>query len=237
MRIGGGRKRLPIVFGSLALGIIAIGVGLAAYAFGGWRDAASGASALKIEAQGLIATGHGPLDLGADRLALLVRVEDPNYWAHEGVDFTTPGAGATTITQSLSKRLAFKNFRKGLPKIRQTAFALSLETHLSKDEILALALDRASMGRGPSGGESVTGFFRASQAFFGAPPREVDDDEFVALVAVLIAPDALSLSGPSKAREERIARIKRLATSVCAPASHGDVWLVGCAAAPWYSEP
>lgn len=232
MRIGDRRKRLSIVLASLALGILAIGVGLGAYAFSGWRDAATGAAALKSEAQRLIATGHGPRDLGTDRLALLIRVEDPDYWAHDGVDFTTPGAGATTITQSLSKRLAFKNFRKGLPKIRQTAYALSLETHLSKDEILALALDRASMGRGPLGGKRVTGFFRASQAFFGAPPREVTEEEFAALVAVLIAPDALSLATPSKTRDERIRRIKRLAAGACAPASHGDVWLEGCAAAP-----
>jgi hypothetical protein len=225
-------RRHPHVLASLALGILAVGAGFGAYAFGGWRDAASDAAALKADAQRLIANGHGPGDLGAGRLALLVRVEDPNFWSHNGVDFATPGAGATTITQSLSKRLAFKDFRKGLPKIRQTAYAISLENHLSKDEILALALDRAQMGRGPAGGERVTGFFRASQAFFGAPPRMVAEDEFVALIAVLIAPDALSLAAPGKALDGRIRRIKALAEGACAPASHDDVWLEGCAATP-----
>jgi len=224
-------RKHPRARGAAILGIAALS-GLAAlgvYALGGWRDAAQDAPALTAEARSLIADGRGPNDLGVDRLAVLIRVEDPNFWSHDGVDFTTPGAGATTITQSLSKRLAFKSFRKGFPKIRQTAYAVSLENHLSKEEILALALDRASMGRGPQGGERVSGFFRASEAFFGAPPRAIAEDEFLALVAVLIAPDALSLAAPSETRDERIRRIRNLAEGACAPRNHGDVWLEGCA--------
>ncbi len=71
-------------------GLLALGV----YAFGGWRDAGLDAAALKAEARRLIAEGRGPDDLGADRLAVLILVEDPNFWSHDGVDLATPGAGA-----------------------------------------------------------------------------------------------------------------------------------------------
>lgn len=221
--------RLHLVRAALTFVAVAAFGALAAYAHGGWRDASADAVRLRAEARSIIADGRGPESLGEERLSILLLVEDPNFNNHNGVDLNTPGAGATTITQSLSKRLAFKSFRKGLPKIRQTAFALSLEHHLSKQEILALALDRAPMGPGPKGKGRVTGFHRASEVFFGAAPSSIDEFDFLALVAVLIAPDALSLAKPSVKRDERVRRIRGLVSGKCAPLSHRDVWLDGCA--------
>lgn len=74
-------------------------------------------------------------------------MEDPGFAEHDGVDFSTPGAGLTTITQSAAKRLAFETFRPGIGKIRQTGYAMGLESRLSKDQILALWLDTLEMGR------------------------------------------------------------------------------------------
>ena len=41
-------------------------------------------------------------DLTPRQLDILLKVEDPNFFNHHGVDFTTPGAGITTITQGLA---------------------------------------------------------------------------------------------------------------------------------------
>ena len=51
-------------------------------------------------------------------LDMLLRVEDPSFYTHNGMDLSTPGAGITTITQNLVKRLYFDNFKPGFAKLR-----------------------------------------------------------------------------------------------------------------------
>jgi membrane peptidoglycan carboxypeptidase len=155
-----------------------------------------------------------------------LRVQDPAFRDHSGVDFSTAGAGATTISQSVSKRLAFKHFEPGIGKIRQTGYALGLEQSLTKDQILALWLDTVEMGRGPDGW--MTGFFEASTMVFGVPPSEVTDTEFLRLVAVLIAPASFDLWQGDEKLVARTERIERMLAGECTPLGHGDVWLEGC---------
>jgi len=200
------------------------------YGAKGYRDALSDAPQLRRHADDLMARGRGGASLGADHLAILLAVEDPDFANHAGVDFSTPGAGATTITQSAAKRLAFEKFRPGIGKIRQTGYALGLESRLSKPQILALWLDTLEMGEGPDGW--MTGFHKASSAIYGRPPAALSDTEFMRLVAVLIAPASYRLGGNDPALDERAGRIVRLVAGACVPEGHGDVWLDGCRQQP-----
>ncbi|MDG1288402.1 MAG: hypothetical protein P8O11_01595 [Lentibacter sp.] len=93
----------------------------------GYRDAVHHANAYGKQADRIIADGRGPDALGAERLEQLIKVQDPGFWEHGGIDLSTEGAGLTTISQSLSKRLGFDAFRPGIGKIRQTGFAFGLE--------------------------------------------------------------------------------------------------------------
>jgi len=192
----------------------------------GYRDALLNSDTLRLRADRLIAQARGASSLGEDHLRILLKVEDPNFWQHPGVDFSSPGAGATTITQSASKRLAFKEFRPGFGKIRQTGYALGLERRLSKEQILALWLETLQMGNGPGGW--MTGFHHASSAIFGRAPSELSKAEFIRLVAVLIAPAQYDLARHDAALDERVGRIERLVAGTCTPSGHGDVWLEGC---------
>ncbi|MCF1503599.1 transglycosylase domain-containing protein [Afifella sp. H1R] len=142
------------------------------------------------------------------------------------MDFSTPGAGLTTITQSAAKRLAFEEFHPGLGKIRQTGYALGMESRLSKEQILALWLETLEMGNGPDGW--MAGFHSASSAIYGRPPAELTEAEFIRLVAVLIAPASYDLAGSDAKLDERVARIQRLVAGACAPSGFSDVWLQGC---------
>lgn len=202
------------------------GLAVICYGFMGYLDAVADAPSLIARAQDLIEKNRGGADLGATNLHLLLAVEDPNFYSHPGVDFSTPGAGATTITQSASKRLAFKEFRPGIRKIRQTGYALGLETKLSKDQILALWLDTLEMGDGPSGW--MTGFFVASSTIYSRSPSALTESEFARLVAVLIAPKTLRLMSDDPNLAERTRRIENLSKGLCSPSDHGDVWLSGC---------
>ncbi len=202
---------------------------LVGYGAKGYFDAMRDADGLRDRAERLLEAGRGGEDLGDERLEDLLRVQDPAYFEHGGVDFTTAGAGATTVSQSVSKRLAFERFRPGIGKVRQTGYALGLESHLDKDQILALWLDTLEMGRGPDGW--MTGFHHASEQVFGASPAEIERGDFLRMAAVLIAPGQYDLRADDPALAERVGRIERLLAGECVPLDHGDVWLEGCGSA------
>jgi len=215
----------PLKFAACAV-IILLG---AAFLYGakGYLDALDDSSELAIRADRLIAMNHGATGLGQGRIDQLLHVEDPGFWDHGGVDLTTAGAGITTLTQSLAKRVGFENWQPGIRKIRQTGYALGLERRLLKAQIIALALDTAEMGRGPDGW--ITGFFDASQAVFDRSAADLGDREFLSLVAVLIAPARFDLTSDDPDLAKRVSRIERLISEKCAPKGLNDVWLDGCA--------
>lgn len=157
----------------------------------------------------------------------LLRVEDPNYWQHSGVDVHSNGAGFTTLTQSVSKRFAFKQFKPGIGKVRQTTYALGLEQRLSKNEILALFLDTLQMGQGRT--DWMQGMFATSAQVYGKAPADLTDDQWLRLVAVGVAPKDFDLVAPDRHLEERVRRIERLLGDECQPRGVRDVWLNGCA--------
>lgn len=202
------------------------------YGAGGWYQARNDANELRQIVKDMVDNQLGINDLGisqsgGSRSSFIIIVEDPNFLSHNGVDFSTAGAGATTITQSLAKRLAFNNFKPGYQKIRQTGYALGLETALEKNEIFILFLNTAHMGPYPTGW--IKGFHRASKLQYRKAAAEISDEEFIALLSVMIAPAELRLDKPNAKRDERIERITKLLSDQCAPLDHGDVWLEGCA--------
>jgi membrane carboxypeptidase/penicillin-binding protein len=90
-------------------------------------------------------TTRYPIDLSSlssRQLEILLKVEDPRFFEHKGVDFSTPGAGITTITQGLVKHLYFDQFRPGIAKIRQTLIAVYvLNPLMSKEDQLRLFIN------------------------------------------------------------------------------------------------
>ncbi|MFV0294584.1 MAG: glycosyl transferase, partial [Hyphomicrobiaceae bacterium] len=99
---------LFVVLGSLGYG---------AY---GYFDAISDSENLRARADKLLVANRGGSSLGKKRYRQLLMVQDPEFEHHGGIDITTPGAGITTVSQSLAKRVGFERFTPGINKIRQT---------------------------------------------------------------------------------------------------------------------
>ncbi|MBM1219007.1 transglycosylase domain-containing protein [Ponticoccus sp. SC2-23] len=210
----------------LAVLVLALALG---YGWLGFRDAHADAETLRARADALIEADRGGVGLGVNRRQMLIDVEDPAFLAHVGVDFTTPGAGSATITQSVASWLGLEGRQHAISWLRKTGFALALEQELTKPQILALYLDIVPMGPGPDG-DGINGFWPASQAYFGGDPGDIGERDFLALLAVMIAPTDLQLANPGPPLEERINRIERLLSGTCEPLGHDDVWFEGCAA-------
>lgn len=164
-------------------------------------------------------------DMPPARIDVLLKIEDPKFRTHRGVDLSTPGAGMTTITQGLAKFIYFPGgFAKGIAKIRQTLIAeYALDDLVSKDEQLELYLNATFFGS--VDGRDIHGLAAAAAAYFRKPHLDLTDHEFISLIGMTISPETLK---PGTARSAtRVARIKRFLDGAVVPASVLDIDYVG----------
>jgi len=154
----------------------------------------------EIGSRGIKHDDSVPLDQFPDHLIKAVlATEDRRFFEHFGIDFqgtfralmTNAQAGGvvqggSTITQQLAKNLFLSNERTYERKINEAFLALWLETHLSKQEILKLYLDRAYLGGGAFGVNA------AAQYYFGKSVRDVTLPEAAMLAGLFKAPTKFS---------------------------------------------
>lgn len=179
-------------------------------------------------------SGNLPLELSdfhGQRLSWLLKVQDPDFYEHHGVDLGTPGAGYTTITQGLTKELFFnRSFKPGFlrwRKFRQTIIAVAFNSRVSKDQQLRLFVNLAPMGR--HNGREIVGFSQAAQEYYGKDFQNLTDQEYLSLVAVIVSPATYSPAIHPEENENRVARIRGIIAGTCKPVSHSDVLYVACA--------
>jgi len=168
-----------------------------------------------------------PDSLSEEQLAILLAVEDPEFFTHHGVDLRTPGAGMTTITQGLVKFLYFDEFRPGIAKVRQSLLAIGFDWAIDKPTQLAIFLNSGNLGTHDE--REVLGFDEAARSYFGKPFAELTRAEYVALVAMCVGPNAMNVATHPERNAERVHRIERLLAGACRPAGWRDVWYDGCA--------
>ena len=125
----------------------------------------------------------------------VIAVEDRRYYGHFGIDAigTTRALlaniragrvvqGGSTITQQLAKNLFLSPERTYRHKAQEMMLALWLERKFSKEEILALYLNRVYFGAGAWGAEA------ASRRYFGKSASELSIGEAALLAGLLKAP-------------------------------------------------
>jgi monofunctional glycosyltransferase len=162
-----------------------------------------------------------------ERLAVLLAVEDPSFWTNDSWDFSTPGQGGTTLTQSLGKIVFFDRFRGMADKIELLVLSKwVLAAEVPKDTILKAALAVARFGRDADG--PVIGFAEASRRWFGKELSNLSDREWTSLVAMLVAPRDLDPVRNAAANSERTARIEKLLAGGCRPDGLMDEQFDGC---------
>ncbi len=129
----------------------------------------------------------------------VLSVEDRRFYEHSGIDLRGVARamlsnlragrvvqGGSTITQQLAKNLFLTSERTLVRKIQEMVLAWQLEQRFSKDEILALYLDRVYFGAGAYGIEA------AAQRYFGRSARQVSLGEAALLAGLLKAPSRYS---------------------------------------------
>jgi penicillin-binding protein 1A len=140
----------------------------------------------------------------------VIATEDRRFYHHFGLDPVGLGrafldnlrarevvAGGSTITQQLAKNLYLTPERSLKRKLQELALAVWLETHLGKDEILTLYLNRVYLGAGAYGAEA------AARRYFAKPARNLSLPEAAMLAGLLKAPSALAPTNDLDRARER----------------------------------
>jgi membrane carboxypeptidase/penicillin-binding protein len=160
-----------------------------------------------------------PSALTGRQLEILLKVEDPGFFKHGGVDFFTPGAGITTITQGLVKHLYFMKFKPGFAKIKQTLIAVYvLDPLMSKPDQLRRFINTVYLG------PQAQGFEQAATVYFHKHFAFLTEDEYLAIVAMIIAPETFDIEKFPARNKERVNRIKRLVSGEYKPRGLCDLY-------------
>ena len=151
-----------------------------------------------------------PIDLQHAFLA----IEDQRFYSHHGIDplgivravYSNLRAqelvqGGSTITQQLAKNLFFSSERSIWRKVGEALAALSLEYHLTKEEIFERYLNEVYLGR--EGNSALHGVAVATRSFFGKDVTDLTLAEAALLAGLVKAP---SFYAPRKHPERAIER-------------------------------
>ena len=214
------RRAFKIIGLALAILLLAL---IAYEGFAVWRAKQRTPAVLAEAAKGELNLADVPLP----RIAMIIKVEDPGFYRHHGFDYSTPGASMTSITQSLVKHFYFAHFHKGFPKIEQTLIAwLVLDPAMPKTDQLKAYLNFTYFGS--PRGRPVIGYADAARTYYGRDLAQLSDHQFLSLVAMTMAPNALDPLRHRAANAERARRIEAMLAGKCRPNGLRDVTYESC---------
>jgi membrane carboxypeptidase/penicillin-binding protein len=219
-------KKIGIVFFLFIIGIFAYSIGvvfqaasyadeviLKDYGKGEWRIYGGEKRLITLSVE----------DLNQKQIDWLLKIQDPGFYGHKGIDLLTPGAGLTTVTQSIVKKLYFKEFKPGYRKYKQSLIArFVVNKKLKKNEQLEIFLNSVYMGS--LNGVEIYGLSKASQVYYRKSFKQLSDDEYLSLIAMLIGPNQFSILKEPKKNKERVSRIKAVLTGEYKPRELTDVY-------------
>lgn len=130
-------------------------------------------------------------DISPNVVHALVATEDERFYDHSGIDaqalarvvFTLGSqGGGSTITQQLAKMILKQGHgnivTRGIQKMKEWIIAVKLERNFTKEEIIALYLNRAPW-------VNVYGIRNASRTYFQKEPKDLKIEEAAMLVGML----------------------------------------------------
>ncbi len=153
----------------------------------------------------------------------VLAVEDQRFYEHHGVDIRRIGGallanlkaggireGGSTLTQQLAKNLYLTADRTPIRKIRELAFALTLEARHTKAEILEGYLNEIYLGQ--DGGRPIHGVGAAARYYFGKSVSRMILSESALLAGMIRAPNRyVPTRNPRQAERRREVVLQQMA--------------------------
>jgi membrane carboxypeptidase/penicillin-binding protein len=174
---------------------------------------------------------------------MLLRIEDPTFFQHAGLDVSR-GQGLTTITSSLARSVFLSGkqltgARGYFQSFYEVAFdcckkidlgrdvmALVLHRRLSKAKQLELFVSTVYMGR--HNRRAVTGLADAANIYFDKDLPNLSAGEFATLVAMIKAPNVYHPVRGAERLESRVSRVTSILAGTCEPSGWLDTEYEHC---------
>lgn len=149
-------------------------------------------------------------------LEAIVATEDQRFYEHSGIDFWAIGRalvkdiiarsaveGGSTITQQLAKNVFLTADKTLFRKATEASIAVALEQKMTKDEILAMYLNRIYYGKG------VSGIKAAANYYFDTELEDLELWQAATLAAMPKAPNRFNpLNNPEASMNRRAVVLK-----------------------------
>jgi penicillin-binding protein 1A len=162
-----------------------------------------------------------PVDYGDIPPVLIqafLAAEDDRFFEHPGIDYqgilraglnlAATGArsqGGSTITQQLARAYFLSSERTFVRKAKEILLALQIEQKFSKEEILALYLNKIFLG------QRAYGVAAAAEVYFGKELKDLTVAEAATIAAIPKAPSVLNpAADPERSRERRGYVLRRM---------------------------
>lgn len=147
----------------------------------------------------------------------ILATEDDRFYLHFGVDPIGMGraiigqltgqnrGGASTITMQVARNFFLTREQTYVRKIREIFISFHIESLLTKDEILALYMNKISLGH------RSFGFGAAAQVYYGKETKELTLAQIAVLAGLPKAPSTLNpISRPDRALQRRAVVLQRM---------------------------
>jgi len=181
--------------------------------------------------------------LSPRQTAILLAVEDPDFYRHAGISLAR-GQGVATISSAVARDFYLLDVQLGgaggvmqrlyarvqrcckTIDLGRDAMALVLDARMSKAGQLDYYVGHVYMGT--RAGVQVRGLALAALLYAGKPLQALDEHDFVRLAAMIKAPNRYHPLRDPAALAERVARIEALLAGRCTPAGWSDTLYKEC---------
>lgn len=157
-------------------------------------------------------------DIPAVVVHAVLAAEDDRFFEHPGFDYEglmraashlvltgSRTQGGSTITQQLARAYFLSAERTFVRKARELLLALQIEQAFSKEDILALYLNKIFFG------QRAYGIAAAAEVYFGKPLEELSVAEAATIAGIPKAPSLLNpVSDPVRAKARRAYVLRRM---------------------------
>jgi len=150
----------------------------------------------------------------------ILATEDDRFYLHFGVDpigmtravigqlTGNPKGGASTISMQVARNFFGSTEQTYIRKLREIFTAFHIEYLLTKDEILALYMNKIPLGH------RAFGFGAAAQVYYGKEVKELNLAQIAVLAGLPKAPSTLNpIRSPKRAKARRAVVLKRMLVS------------------------
>jgi penicillin-binding protein 1A len=157
-------------------------------------------------------------DIPQTLVQAFLAAEDDRFFEHPGIDYQgiiragvnllatgSRTQGGSTITQQLARAYFLSSERSFVRKAREILLALQIEQKFTKEEILALYLNKIFLG------QRAYGVAAAAEVYFGKPLKDLTVAEAATIAGIPKAPSVLNpAADPDRARERRGYVLRRM---------------------------